>query len=50
MFGGVLSDKHDFIVQVKNEEWGGEYVDHLEGTEVENKSIVRVHLKPTLEV
>ena len=50
VFGGVLSDKHDFIIQVKNEEWGGEYVDHLEGTEVENKSIVRVQLKPTLEV
>lgn len=47
VFPEVLGPGQDFFLQIKNEEWGGVFIDLLDG-EVLNKSTMRAILKPAV--
>lgn len=45
MFGDVLKSDQEFFIQVKNEEWGGFFLDVLD-QEIFDKAVINVLLKP----
>ena len=44
-FADILSSEQQFFIQVKNEEWGGLFLDVLD-QQIVDKSIINVLLKP----
>lgn len=48
-FGDILKSDQEFFIQVKNEEWGGVFLDVLD-QEIIDKAVVNVVLKPLQEV
>ena len=48
-FKDVLQPGQEFFLQLKNEEWGGVFVDLLGGP-IPDRSVVRAVLKPVTEV
>ena len=48
-FGDVLKSNQDFFIQVKNEQWGGMFIDVLD-KEIVDKAIINVILKATEQV
>ena len=49
-FEDVLQPGQEFFLQLKSEDWGGEFID-LQGTqEIADRSVVRAVIKPVTEV
>ena len=48
-FRDVLNTTEDLLVQVKSEEWGGEFVDVLDSDSIPDKSIIKARVT-TIEV
>ena len=49
-FKDILQPGQEFFLQLKSEEWGGEFID-LQGTqEIADQSVVRAVIKPVTEV
>ena len=49
-FKDVLQPDREFFLQIKNEEWGGAFLDVLGSDEIADRSVVRAVLKPVTEV
>ena len=45
-FGDILRSDQEFFLQIKNEEWGGAFVDIVGTEEVADRSVCKVVLKP----
>ena len=49
-FKDILQPGQEFFLQLKSEDWGGEFID-LQGTqEIADRSVVRAVIKPVTEV
>ena len=49
-FGDILQPGQDFFLQLKSEEWGGVYIDLRGSTQIADRSVVKVVMKPATEV
>ena len=49
-FKDVMRSDQEFFLQIKNQEWGGMYVDLVGTEQVANKSVCRAVLKPIVSV
>ena len=45
VFGDVLSVGQQFFLQIKDDNWGGEFIDVPEGMKVANRSVFRLLLQ-----
>ena len=45
-FSDIIHPEQDFFLQIKDDEWGGAFVDLLDDREIVDKSIVKAILKP----
>ena len=45
-FGDILSEKQDFFLQIKNEDWGGAFVELLEEQNVPDKAVIEAVIVP----
>ena len=49
-FADVLQPGQDFFLQIKSEEWRGEFIDLLGNQRIAEKPVIRAVVKPVTEV
>ena len=49
-FKDILQPGQEFIMQLRSEEWGGEFLDVFGNQEVADRSVVKVVMKPMSHV
>ena len=47
-FGDILSEKQDFFLHIKDEDWGGAFVELLEEQNVSDKAVIEAVIVPKL--